>query len=42
MQEWEMPRDLEVSEEAGELTDWSKAFFRTLANALDRIGGGIA
>ena len=42
LQEWEMPRDLEIPDEDGELTDWSKAFFTTVANALDRVGGGIA
>jgi hypothetical protein len=38
LQEWEIPRNLEVVDVDGELIDWSRAFFATVANALDRIG----
>lgn len=42
LKEWEMPRDLRGADEDGEFTDWSRAFFTTVANALSQIGGGVA
>lgn len=42
MQEWEIPRDLEVSGEDGELTDWTRTFLAKVARALEQIGGAMA
>jgi hypothetical protein len=40
LEEWQTPRDSDDSD--GQPPDWDKAFYTTVANALDRIGVGIA
>jgi hypothetical protein len=40
LEEWQTPRDSDEFD--GQPPDWDKAFYTTVANALDRIGGGIA
>jgi hypothetical protein len=40
LEEWQTPRDSDEFD--GRPPDWGKAFCTTVANALDRIGEGIA
>jgi hypothetical protein len=40
LEEWQTPRDSDDFD--GQPPDWDKAFYTTVANALDRIGVGIA
>jgi len=40
LEEWQTPRDSDEFD--GQPPGWDKAFYTTVANALDRIGGAVA